>query len=607
MCRRDRLGSGTRAPVRTSLALSGVGGRRRKERPLTGAGGPVRIGGFAARIRADRRRDGGVHVKPNEEIEAGFRKLPIGEVAAKLGLDPAHILPHGKHIAKIPIRELEARARRRDGHLVLVSAMTPTPAGEGKTTTTIGLGDALARLGARTAICLREPSLGPYFGIKGGGTGAGYAQVVPAEDINLHFVGDMYSVSKANNLLAAMVDNHLQHGNELGIDPRRITWKRVIDLNDRALREIFVGLGGVGNGIPRRDGFDITPASEVMAIVCLARDFPDLQRRLASIVVGYTYKGDPVLCRQIKADGAMTVLLRDAIHPNLVQTLEGTPAFVHCGPFANIAHGCNTAVATRMALKVADYVVTEAGFATDLGAEKFFDIKCRIAKLRPSAAVIVATARSVRWHGGFSDRGGLGNLAKHIENIRAFGIEPVVAINRFPGDAPSDHRKIIRFCANRRATAVVANHYEEGGAGALGLAEAVRATVARTDRKAFRPLYAARLPIKKKIEIIARKMYGARGVEYDRAAETDIELLERLGHGGLPVCIAKTPKSLSDKPGLRGRPAGFDLNVNEVRLLAGAGFVVAICGNIVTMPGLPKSPAAERIRVAPGGEARGLA
>ena len=402
----------------------------------------------------------------NSEIEHGTPKRRIGEVAAELGLNPDALLPHGHWIAKVPIDELRSRADRPDGNLILVSAMTPTPQGEGKTTTTIGLGDALRRLGRKTAICLREPSLGPYFGIKGGGTGAGYAQVVPAEDINLHFVGDMYAVEKANNLLAAMVDNHLQHGNELGIDSRRIALRRVIDLNDRALRDIVVGLGGVSNGIPRRDGFNITPASEVMAILCLSKDYVDLGQRLANMVVGFTYRGEPVKAAAIEAVGAMQVLLRDAVHPNLVQTLEGTPAFVHAGPFANIAQGTNTVIATRMALKLADYVVTEAGFATDLGAEKFFHIKCRSAGLQPKAAVIVATAKAVAYHGGISDTGGTGNIAKHIENIRLFGLEPVVALNRFPDDKPEDLENIVRFCAAQGVEAVVATHYADGGKGA---------------------------------------------------------------------------------------------------------------------------------------------
>jgi len=536
---------------------------------------------------------------------AGPRR--IHEVVRELGLDPDQVLLHGHYIAKIPVEELSRRASQPDGRLVLVTAMTPTPQGEGKTTTTIGLGDALRQLGQRTLICLREPSLGPYFGIKGGGTGAGLAQVTPAETINLHFVGDMYSVTKANNLLAAMVDNHIHHGNELGLDPRRIALRRVMDLNDRALREIFVGLGGVKNGIPRKDGFNITPASEVMAILCLARDFADLGRRLSEMVVGFTFRGEPVRATAVQAVGAMQVLLRDAIHPNLVQTLEGTPAFVHGGPFANIAQGTNTSLATRLALKLAECVVTEAGFATELGAEKFFHIKCRSAGLRPDAVVIVATAKAVAYHGGSKEDGGLANLAKHIENIRHFGLEPVVALNRFDDDQPADLERIIRFSARQDIEAVVAEHYRRGGAGAMDLARAVLRAIEKNRRRKFRFLYQPAQPLVRKLETLARKLYGADGVDYDRSAETDLQLLERHGFGGLPVCVAKAATSLSDDPTRRGRPRGFRITINELRLAAGAGFVVAICGNIVTMPGLPKVPAAARIQVLPDGRASGLA
>ncbi|HNQ87091.1 MAG TPA: formate--tetrahydrofolate ligase [Verrucomicrobiota bacterium] len=531
----------------------------------------------------------------------------IHDVARELGLDADRILPHGHYIAKVPLEELTARADGPDGHLVLVTAMTPTPQGEGKTTTTVGLADALRRLGKRSMACVREPSLGPYFGIKGGGTGAGRAQVVPAEAINLHFVGDMYAVEKANNLLAAMVDNHLQHGNSLGIDPRRIVWRRVIDLNERSLRDIIVGLGGPKNGVPRRDGFNITPASEVMAVLCLARDFADLGERLGRMVVGYTYAGAPVTAREIEAVGAMQVLLRDAVHPNLVQTLEGTPALVHGGPFANIAQGTNSALATRLALKLADVVVTEAGFATELGAEKFFHIKCRTAGLRPAAAVIVATAKAIAYHGGFSKGGGIANLAQHIANIRRFGLEPVVALNRFADDRPADLDRIIRCCTREDVEAVVAEHHARGGEGALGLAEAVLRAIASNRRRRLHFLYALTDPIERKIERVARALYGAEGVDFDRGARADLDLLTRHGFGTLPVCIAKTPLSLSDVPGLRGCPRKFRITVSELRVSAGAGFVVVICGNIVTMPGLPKVPAAVRIRILPGGEATGLA
>jgi formate--tetrahydrofolate ligase len=539
-------------------------------------------------------------------ILEGLPPRRIQAVAEELHLDLEALLPHGHYIAKVPIEELQAREGVADGRLVLVTAMSPTPGGEGKTTTTVGLADALRRLGRRVIFCVREPSLGPYFGIKGGGTGAGRAQVVPAEDINLHFVGDMYAVTKANNLLAAMVDNHLQHGNELNIDPRRIVLRRVIDLNDRALRDIFIGLGGVKNGVPRRDGFNITPASEVMAILCLARDFAELGERLERMVVAFTHRGEPVRARDIQAAGAMQVLLRDAVHPNLVQSLEGTPAFVHGGPFANIAQGTNTAIATRMALKLADMVVTEAGFATELGAEKFFDIKCRTAGLRPAAVVIVATAKAIAYHGGFKPQGGLANLAKHIENIRLFGLEPVVALNHFAGDSLADLQRIIRFCERQGVEAVIAEHYARGGEGAVDLAEAVLRSVQSNRRRRLRFAYPLQASLVEKIELVARRLYGAEGVDWDRSAETDLELLVRHGYDGLPVCIAKTPMSLSDDPSRRGRPVNFRITVNELRLCAGAGFVVVICGNILTMPGLPKVPAAARIQVLPNGRAVGL-
>lgn len=530
----------------------------------------------------------------------------INEIAKELGLDPELILPHGHYIAKIPIKHLKDRISEPDGNLILVTAMTPTPQGEGKTTTTIGLGDALKELGKKTTICLREPSLGPYFGIKGGGTGAGKAQIMPAEDINLHFVGDMYSVSKSNNLLSALIDNHLQHGNDLGIDPRRIIWRRVIDLNDRALREIFIGLGGVKHGVPRQDGFNITPASEVMAMLCLASDFKDLGDRLARTVIGFTYKGDPVTVEDIGAKGAMQILLRDTVHPNLVQTMGGTPAFVHAGPFANIAQGTNSAIATRLALKLSDYVVTEAGFATDLGAEKFFHIKCRSAGLSPKAVVIVATVKAVKYHGGIDENSGLANLLKHIENIRLFNIEPVVAINKFIGDKDEDLQAIVKFCNKHGVRAEVANHFEFGGKGALDLAKAVLESIVDNKDKKLKFLYPLDMPIKEKIETIAQKIYGADGVDFNRRAETDIDLITENGYGNLPICVAKTPKSLSDNAKLRGRPKNFRITVNEVRISAGAGFVVVICGNIMTMPGLPKEPAALRIKVSPDGKATGL-
>ena len=531
----------------------------------------------------------------------------IIDVVRRLGLESDDVLPHGHHIAKVPISELQAKEKQSDGKLILVTAMTPTPQGEGKTTTSIGLADAMNHLGHQTTLCLREPSLGPYFGIKGGGTGAGRAQLYPAEDINLHFVGDMYAVEKANNLLAAMLDNHLQHGNKLGIDPRRIAWQRVIDLNDRALREIIVGLGGVMHGVPRRDGFNITPASEVMAMLCLARDYQDLGRRLAETVIAFTYEGEPIRAMDIKANGAMQVLLRDAVNPNLVQTLEGTPAFVHAGPFANIAQGTNTAIATRMALKLSDYVVTEAGFATDLGAEKFIDIKCRIAGLKPQAVFIVATAKAVAWHGGAKENGGLANLQKHIENIKDFGLEPVVAINRFSDDKPAALRKIVAFCKQQGVEAAIAEHWARGGKGATDLAEAVLRAIKANGRRKLKFAYPLSMPLDKKIDTLARKLYGASGVDYDRAAQNDIELLTKRGFGKLPICVAKTAASLSDMPSARGRPRNFRIKVTELRINAGAGFIVVIAGNIMTMPGLPKVPAAAKIRVLRGGRATGLA
>jgi len=536
----------------------------------------------------------------------GYKIKRISEVAEELGLDSDIILPHGHFIAKIPVSVLNANSHKPDGKLILVTAMTPTPQGEGKTTTTIGLGDALRLSGRKTSICLREPSLGPYFGIKGGGTGAGKAQLMPAEDINLHFVGDMYSVSKANNLLAAMVDNHLQHGNELNIDPRRIIWRRVIDLNDRALRQIFIGLGGVMNGVPRQDGFNITPASEVMAMLCLATDFHDLGERLARTIIGFTYKGEPVRARDLQAEGAMQILLRDTIHPNLVQTMEGTPAFVHGGPFANIAQGTNTAISTRMALKLTDYVVTEAGFATDLGAEKFFDIKCRIAGLNPCAAVIVATVKALKYHGWKNENGGFANLEKHVDNIQQFGLKPIIAINRFDDDTEEELSEVINHFAAMGVKAVVASHYADGGAGALELAEAVIEETEKFGDKTITFQYPLEMPIKDKIRTLARNLYGADDVEFAAKAISDIELIERHGFGQLPVCIAKSSKSLSDNDKLIGRPRGFKITVNEAQVSAGAGFVVIICGNIMTMPGLPKVPAATRMKLLPDGRAVGL-
>jgi formate--tetrahydrofolate ligase len=540
------------------------------------------------------------------QIEQSIKKLHISEVAAKLGLRESDILPHGRHIAKIPPSVLESRLRRPDGKLVLVTAMSPTPSGVGKTTTTIGLGDALSRRGSRAVIAIREPSLGPYFGIKGGGTGSGRAQVTPAEDINMHFTGDLPSVTKAANLLAALIDNHLHHANTLGLDPRRITWKRVIDLNDRALRDIIIGLGGPQHGVPRKDGFLITPASEVMAILCLASSFPDLRKRVRRIIFGYTKDKKPVTTDRLKADAAMVVLLRDAIQPNLVQSLEHTPALVHGGPFANIAHGCSSALATRLGLKLAEYVVTEAGFGSDLGGEKFFDIKCRIANLRPAAAVVVATLKAIEYHGGFRRGGGWDNLRRHLANIRQFGVEPVVAVNRCAGDRPRDLARLARACEGVGARCEVSEVHARGAAGGAALAEAVVEAAAAGGR-GFKPLYALGMSLRRKIETIALRVYGARRVYYSREAAETLDRVEAMGFGGLPICMAKTQMSFTDNPKVRGAPEGFDLTINEASLSAGAGFVVAVAGQIVTMPGLPSAPAAERVKIDAQGNLIGMA
>ena len=545
-------------------------------------------------------------MKTNLEIEESIEKLPIAEVVRTLGLDADRINLHGKYIAKLPLSILHERAGQPDGKLVLVTAITPTRSGEGKTTIAISLSDALTRLGEKAVLCIREPSLGPYFGMKGGATGGGYAQVTPAEDINLHFTGDMYGVSKANNLLASMIDNHLYFGNPLQIDSRRVTFKRVIDLNDRALRDTIIGLGGTSNGFPRRDGFDITPASEVMTILSLAMDPADMHERLKRIIIGYTFHGEPVTCEQLKADAAMVILLRDTIQPNIVQTLGHTPAIIHGGAFANIAHGCNTLFATRMALKLGGYAVTEAGFGSELGAEKFFDIKCRIGGLRPDVAVIVATVRALKHHGEGSLEGGFANLAKHIENVRCFGVSPVVAINRFDDDADNELQAVQRHCEAASVPAAVCDGFNRGGAGAEEIARLVM-KVAGEGASSLRYLYPLDLPITEKMETIATKMYGAAAVEYDHKALASIEQIEKLGLGNLPVCVAKTPASLSDTPGLKGVPRGFTVRVNDVRLSAGAGLIVMLCGSIVTMPGLPRVSAAELMQVDSDGRTTTLA
>jgi formate--tetrahydrofolate ligase len=545
-------------------------------------------------------------VKTNLEIEQSVQKLPITAVIGRLGVDPNDVNLHGRHIAKLPLSILRERADRPDGKLILVTAITPTKSGEGKTTVAIGLSDALTMQGEKAVLCIREPSLGPYFGMKGGATGGGYAQVTPAEDINLHFTGDMYGVSKANNLLASMIDNHLYFGNPLQIDSRRVTWKRVIDLNDRALRDIIIGLGGTSNGFPRRDGFDITPASEVMTILSLAVDLSDLHDRLKRIIVGYTYQGEAVTCAQLKADAAMVILLRDTIQPNIVQTLGHTPAVIHGGAFANIAHGCNTIFATKTALKLGDYVVTEAGFGSDLGAEKFFDIKCRTGGLKPSAAVIVATVRALKHHGDGSVENGFANLAKHIENVRSFRVPSVVAINRFAEDTDDELRSVERLCEAAGVPAAVCDPFNQGGTGTEELARVIKRLV-EGDSSPPQFLYDLDVPVKEKMEAIATKMYGASAVEYDRKASASIKQIEKLGFGNLPVCVAKTPISLSDQADLKGVPKDFTITVNEVRLAAGAGLIVMLCGSIMTMPGLPRVSAAELMQVDSEGQTTTLA
>jgi len=535
---------------------------------------------------------------------------PIEEVARSLDLGPDQLELYGPFKAKLRNGALEGRPPR--GSLVLVSAITPTPAGEGKTTTSIGLAQGLAKIGVRAAVALREPSLGPYLGMKGGGTGGGASQVVPSDDVNLHFTGDIHAVSSAHNLLAALVDNHLHHSNALGIDSRRVTWRRVMDMNERALRDIVIGLGGQREGVPRETGFDITAASEVMAILCLSTDIADLKRRLSRIVVAYRPDGSPVTASDLNAVGAMSALLRDAIKPNLVQTTEGVPAFVHGGPFANIAHGTNSIAATRAALATADVVITEAGFAFELGAEKFFDINCRYGGFAPSGTVLVATVRALKMHGGKplpriaepdlpALEKGIPNLEKHVENIRKFEQPCVVAINHFPTDTPKEIDAVRRACAGHGIEAVLAKPFSEGGAGCVALAELVHAMASRRPGS-FRPLYDWSAPIEEKIRTVAREMYGAQAVDYAPRARRDLVQLERLGHGGLPICIAKTQQSLSDNPSLLGRPKDFLVTVREIQLAAGAGFLIPITGEILRMPGLPREPLASRFDLSESGE-----
>ncbi|MED5366189.1 MAG: formate--tetrahydrofolate ligase [Pseudomonadota bacterium] len=550
------------------------------------------------------------------EIARAARMRPIEEIGDRLGLDPAALQPYGHTKAKVDVAGIAGLDARPDGKLILVTAMTPTPAGEGKTTTTVGLGDGLNRIGKKAMICLREPSLGPCFGVKGGATGGGYAQVVPMEDINLHFTGDFHAIGAAHNLLSALLDNHIYWGNDLALDGRRVAWRRVMDMNDRALRDVVTSLGGVANGFPRQTGFDITVASEVMAIFCLATGPEDLARRLGNIVVGETRDRRPVRAADLKADGPMAVLLKDAMQPNLVQTLENNPAFIHGGPFANIAHGCNSVVATKTALKLADYVVTEAGFGADLGAEKFFDIKCRKAGLAPAAAVVVATVRALKMHGGVAkeDLGqenvaavaaGLANLARHVENVQRFGVPVVVAINRFSADTDAELAAVQAAVGELGVAAIEANHWAEGSAGTAELAEHVVA-LADGGAAAFKPLYDDAVDLFAKIETIAREIYGAGEVTADSRVRAQLRQWEEAGHGHFPVCMAKTQYSFSTDPALKGAPKGHSLPVREVRLLAGAEFVVAICGEIMTMPGLPRVPAANNIRIDADGRIDGL-
>jgi formate--tetrahydrofolate ligase len=553
------------------------------------------------------------------EIASAARLRPIAEVAGEtLGIGAEHLVPYGHHKAKVDLRYLSSLSDRPDGRLILMTALSPTPAGEGKTTTTVGLTDALHGLGHRAVACLREPSMGPVFGMKGGAAGGGYAQVVPMVDINLHFTGDFAAIAAAHNLLSALIDNHVHHGNALDIDVRSVTWKRVVDLNDRALRDLVVGLGGVANGFPRQDGFDIVVASELMAIFCLTESWADLKRRIGDIVVGYTRAKAPVTARDLDAHGAMTVLLRDALAPNLVQTLEGAPAFVHGGPFANIAHGCSSVMATRAGLRLADFVVTEAGFGADLGAEKFVDIKCRKSGLRPDVAVVVATVRALKYHGGVAVgdlatedlaavEAGMANLSRHLHNIReVYGVPCVVAINRFPTDTDAEIAKVVDLVAAEGVRAFPATHFADGGAGAEALAKGVLDALDEPSPYTFSFTYDDDLSLTAKVETVASRLYGAAEVTWDGKAKRRLQRIEADGYGDLPVCIAKTQYSFSTDPTLRGAPTGHELHVREVRLSAGAGFVVVVCGDVMTMPGLPKQPASTHIDLTDDGEILGL-
>lgn len=550
------------------------------------------------------------------EIAQKAHMLPITEVAAKLGIGEEDIELYGRYKAKLSMDLIKRVQDKPDGKLILVTAITPTPAGEGKSTTTVGLAQGLAKIGQKVIVALREPSLGPCMGIKGGAAGGGYSQVVPMEDINLHFTGDFHAITSAHMLLAAMLDNHIQQGNALNIDPRRIVWKRVVDMNDRELRNIVVGLGGKAHGVPRQDGFDITVASEVMAILCLATGLHDLKERLSKIIVAYDYSGNPITAGMLKAQGAMAALLKDAVKPNLVQTLENVPAIIHGGPFANIAHGCNSVMATKTALKLADYTITEAGFGADLGAEKFFDIKCRYAGLKPDAVVLVATVRALKMHGGVPKtdlatpdveavKRGIVNLEKHIENIKQYGLPLVVAINAFAQDTPEELEAIRSHCAAHGVNVALSEVFAKGGEGGIKLAKEVVA-LATSGKADFKLLYGEELSLKEKIETIAKKIYGAVGVNYTKEANNALKDFEKMGYGHLPVCMAKTQYSFSDDPALLGRPEGFEITIKNCRIAAGAGFVVVLTGDIMTMPGLPKVPAAEKIDVSDDGVISGL-
>jgi len=554
--------------------------------------------------------------KTDIEIAREANKKPIQEIGAILDIPSEHLLPFGHDKAKVSSEFIKAQSSKEDGKLILVTAINPTPAGEGKTTTTVGLGDGLNSIGKKTAICIREASLGPCFGMKGGAAGGGMAQVVPMEDMNLHFTGDFHAITSAHNLLSTMIDNHIYWGNELEIDQRRVTWRRVMDMNDRALRDTVTSLGGVANGVPRQTGFDITVASEVMAILCLSKDLKDLEKRLGDIIVAYRRDLSPVYCRDIKADGAMTVLLQQAMQPNLVQTLENNPAFVHGGPFANIAHGCNSVVATTTALKVADYVVTEAGFGADLGAEKFLNIKCRKAGISPSAVVLVATVRAMKMNGGVAKanlgsenvdavKDGCPNLGRHIENLKSFGVPVVVAINHFVTDTDAEVQAIKDYVAEQGSEAILSKHWEHGSEGSKELATRV-AEIAEADMASFAPIYPDDMPLFEKIETIATRIYRASEVIADKKIRSQLKQWQEQGYGDLPICMAKTQYSFSTDPNLRGAPTNHSVPIREVRLAAGAGFIVAICGEIMTMPGLPRVPSAEAIGINEEGMIDGL-